>query len=83
LTNAVIVVQRDRVKSIGTEVPAGAKVIDLSKYTAIPGMIDVHIHMTYWWDRAPGSRPWGQGATRLPAVSIFLAQENARKTLEN
>ena len=34
----------------------------------------------YYWDRAPGTRPRGQ--RRLPAVTVFLAQENARKTLE-
>jgi imidazolonepropionase-like amidohydrolase len=61
-------------------VPAGTAVVDLRAYTALPGLIDVHTHITYFWDRAPGTRPRGQ--RRLPAVSVFLAQENARKTLE-
>lgn len=81
LTNAVIVVEGDRIKSVGGEAPRDAEVIDLSRYTAIPGLIDVHTHMTYYWDQAPGTRPRAQGG-RLPAVSMFLAQENARKTLE-
>ena len=40
----------------------------------------MHTHITYYWDRAPGTRPRGQ--RRLPAVTVFLAQENARRTLE-
>jgi imidazolonepropionase-like amidohydrolase len=54
--------------------------IDLRRYTAIPGLIDLHTHITYYWDRKPGTRPLGQ--RRRPAVTVFLAQENARRTLE-
>ena len=79
--NAVIVVEGDRIASIGTTVPANAEVIDLARYTVIPGLIDAHTHMTYYWDGAPGTRPLGQ--PRRPAgVTAVLAGENARKTLE-
>jgi imidazolonepropionase-like amidohydrolase len=54
----------------------------LRPLTGIPGMIDVHTHMTFYWDRAPGSRPWTQLGKLGTAVTVFLAQENARKTLE-
>ena len=82
ITNAVIVVENDRIVSVGTAAPpAGAEVIDLGRFTAIPGMIDVHTHMTYFWDRAPGTRPLGQ--PRRPAgVTTVLAAENARRTLD-
>jgi imidazolonepropionase-like amidohydrolase len=43
-------------------------------------MVDVHTHMTYFWDGAPGTRP--RGGNRLPAVSMVLAQANLRRTLE-
>ncbi len=82
LSPAVVVVDGDRIISVGKQAPAGVSVIDLSKYTGLPGLIDVHTHMTYYWDRAPGTRPRESSRGRLPAVSVFLAQENARRTLE-
>jgi imidazolonepropionase-like amidohydrolase len=82
LTNAVVIVEDDRVKSVGsgsTPIPAGADVIDLSRFTGVPGLIDAHTHITYYWDgmTTPRSEP-----PRHPAITAFLAQENARKALE-
>jgi imidazolonepropionase-like amidohydrolase len=83
ITDAVVVVDGDRITAVGSGnavVPPGAEVIDLRKYTGIPGLIDLHTHVTYYWDRQPGTRPRGQ--RRLPAVTVYLARENARRTLE-
>jgi imidazolonepropionase-like amidohydrolase len=82
IANAVIVIDGDRITSVGTGAPpAGTEVIDLTRFTVVPGLIDVHTHMTYYWDRTPGTRPLGQ--PRRPAgVTTVLAAENARKTLE-
>ena len=82
ITNAVIVIDGDRITSIGTAAPpVGATVIDLSRFTLIPGLIDLHTHITYYWDPASGTRPLGQ--PRRPAgVTTVLAAENARRTLE-
>jgi imidazolonepropionase-like amidohydrolase len=85
LRDAVVVVTGDRVTAVGTgatAIPRGAKVIDLRRYTAVPGLIDVHTHMTYYWDGQPGTNPWQQQGTRNSSVTVFLAQENARRTLE-
>jgi imidazolonepropionase-like amidohydrolase len=83
--DAVVVVEGERISRVGTgdtAVPPNATVIDLRRYTGIPGLIDVHTHMTLYWDRTPGTHPWQQNRTRGSAVTVFLAQENARKTLE-
>jgi imidazolonepropionase-like amidohydrolase len=43
--NAYIVVEKDRIARIDTTAPAGVKIIDLSKYTVVPGLIDCHAHV--------------------------------------
>jgi imidazolonepropionase-like amidohydrolase len=85
ISDAVVVVDSDRITRVGSgpaAIPRNAKVIDLRRFTGIPGLIDVHTHMTYYWDQQPGTQPWSQQGRRRSAETVFLAQENARKTLE-
>src|ERR1051326_2813646 len=81
IDNAVVTIDGDTITSVesGGRVPADA--LDMTRYTAIPGLIDLHTHITYYWDRKPGTRPLGQ-PRRRPAVTVYLAQDNARRTLE-
>jgi imidazolonepropionase-like amidohydrolase len=44
-TNAYIIIEKDRVVRITDSAPAGASVIDLTKYTVVPGLIDCHAHV--------------------------------------
>jgi imidazolonepropionase-like amidohydrolase len=83
VVDAVVVVEANRVTSIGTgsrQVPRDGTTIDLRPLTGIPGLIDLHTHITYFWDRQPGTRPLSQ--RRRPTVTVFLAEENARRTLQ-
>jgi imidazolonepropionase-like amidohydrolase len=88
ITDAVVVVDGDKIASVGAgnaAVPKGAEVVDLRRYSGIPGMIDLHTHMTYFWDRTSGTNPRGGrggGARPLPAVTVYRAQENAKRTIE-
>src|ERR1043165_7099091 len=84
--DAVVVVNAVTIVSVATgasAVPRGARVIDLRRYTGIPGLIDAHTHITYYWDGTPGTDPWQQSGRRRSQVTVFLAQENARRTLES
>jgi imidazolonepropionase-like amidohydrolase len=42
---AVVVVRGNKIESVGTAVPDGAKVIDLGDATLLPGLIDAHVHV--------------------------------------
>ena len=44
-TNVYIEVAKDRVVRVADSAPAGLTVIDLSKYTVVPGLIDSHAHV--------------------------------------
>jgi imidazolonepropionase-like amidohydrolase len=43
--DAYIVIQGERIKGISNNAPAGDVVIDMSRYTLVPGLIDCHAHI--------------------------------------
>ena len=57
LTSVTVVAENDRIRSVGLDAPpsSGADVVDLRRYTGIPGRIDAHKHMTYYWDQTTGN----------------------------
>ncbi len=81
LSNQIIVVRGDKIEAIGEAlaIPQGAKVIDLSKMTVLPGLIDCHTHL------ADGARD-GDPISQLKKTAAQVALEsvpNARLTLES
>ena len=79
--NVTILVQADTVLRVGTGtamIPKGATIIDLRRYTAIPGLIDVHTHVTFVRDKA---NPLANGPRSRDSV-IAAAATNLRRTLE-
>jgi len=84
-TNAIVIIEGDKIRSVTTDasaIPAGAEVSDLSKYTGLPGLIDVHTHMTMYTDETPGEPMLKQITNNPPAVEVFLARKGAMRTLE-
>jgi imidazolonepropionase-like amidohydrolase len=84
-TNAIVIVQDGKIRSVtmdASAIPAGAEVIDLSRFSGLPGLIDVHTHMTYYTDETPGEPMRNQLLNRPAAVEVFLARKGALRTLE-
>lgn len=90
LTNQVIVIRGDRIVDVGRSaaIPAGARSVDLSRVTVLPGLIDTHLHtMTGSPLTAPGGPGIGPGgagpggfAQPLPYHAL-LALVNAQRDL--
>ena len=76
IRNAVIVVHDGRIVSVGANgrVPQGAREVDLTKFTVMPGLIDMHVHIAAHFDESSRERP---------SITAFWAAENARKYLES
>jgi imidazolonepropionase-like amidohydrolase len=54
--DAVILVEGDKIVSVGNPAPADVPVIDLSKQTVMAGFVDVHVHLlTNWKDLSSAS----------------------------
>jgi len=81
LSDQVIVIKGDKIERVGPAasivIPAGAKVIDLSKSTVLPGLIDMHDHLT-GSHTLHGYRGLGLSVPR----EALLGAYNARITLE-
>jgi imidazolonepropionase-like amidohydrolase len=83
IANAVVIVDDDKIRSVTANgaIPAGVQTIDLKSFTGIPGMIDMHTHVTYYWSGEPGTSPRRQGPRHV-AITVVLSQRNGMKALE-
>lgn len=76
----VVVINGNKITSIGGQVPAGAKIFDLGDATLLPGFIDSHTHLSQAFD--PDYNGAQLRALQRPASETAIrATVNARKTL--
>lgn len=93
IDDGVIVIRGDRIVAVGpkasTPVPAGAKTVDVSGKTIIPGLVDAHAHGSYGEDDVIPQQSWesmvnlAMGATTIHNPSsrsseVFPAAELQR-----
>ncbi len=80
IANPVLLIQGEKIASINPrEIPKNATVIDLPKMTLLPGLIDVHTHLTYdagnyWLDI-------GRQPHAYAVAYALVGAKNARITL--
>jgi imidazolonepropionase-like amidohydrolase len=79
LTGAAVLVRGARIEAVGSDldVPQDAEVIDLGRSTLLPGLIDLHTHLTmqegvHWEDEL---------VRTTPAQAAIWGVRNARETL--
>ncbi len=85
MSNVDIVVVNGKITRVGpaAAVPKGAHEVDLRGKTVMPGLIDVHSHVTWYFNRQGRYHVGGRGANDndTPIESILAAAANAYATL--
>jgi imidazolonepropionase-like amidohydrolase len=76
-----VVIERDQIKAVlppdAADWPADAKVIDVSGKFVMPGLIDMHVHLTYPDPNTPVDEQTSEGA------GVLRGMRNARYFLES
>ncbi|MCI0658559.1 MAG: amidohydrolase family protein [Acidobacteria bacterium] len=84
--NQLIFVRGHRIERVadatGASIPAGAKIVDLSSATVLPGLIDSHTHL-FLWGEDPDKGGYDANIL-LPGISLRAARATvaARRALE-
>jgi imidazolonepropionase-like amidohydrolase len=76
VTNAVVVVQGDKIVDAGSNlpIPQNAQVIDLGDATLSPGFIDAHTHLTFDYSG-------DYNKTRIGQISVNVSEHAIRATI--
>src|SRR5437899_310831 len=87
LENQTVLIKDDKITAVGSpetvQIPADAQVIDLSKSTVLPGLIDGHTHVFgFGLDGIkPGGPPFASAINDTREYRTLLALANAQKDL--
>ena len=79
--NVVIAIRGEKITEVGAKEPAGAEIVDLSRETCLPGLIDTHTHVLLQGDITAADYD-EQLLKQSPEYRAILATVNVRRALE-
>jgi imidazolonepropionase-like amidohydrolase len=79
--NVVVAIRGEKISEVSTKEPTGAQIIDLSRETCLPGLIDTHTHVLLQGDITAADYD-EQLLKQSPEYRTILATVNARRALE-
>ncbi len=83
--NVLILIENGRFAGVAPEqeaaIPSGYELIDASRYTVLPGLIDCHVHLIGSGDPRDGAFGAAEFTRSIPAVTL-ACYKNALKDLE-
>jgi imidazolonepropionase-like amidohydrolase len=79
--NVVVAIRGEKISEVITKEPTGAQIVDLSRETCLPGLIDTHTHVLLQGDITAADYD-EQLLKQSPEYRTILATVNARRALE-
>jgi imidazolonepropionase-like amidohydrolase len=79
--DVIITVEDEKIREVGSTPPPSAQIVDLSRETCLPGLIDTHTHILLQGDITAADYD-AQLLKQSPEYRTILATVNARRALE-
>ena len=76
--NVVVVIEGEKIKDVARSAPGDAEIVDLSRETCLPGLIDTHTHILLQGDITAADYD-AQLLKQSPEYRTILATVNARR----